>query len=161
MGQDLGTFTPLAMEERFWMKVMKSDGDGCWEWLGKIHDHGYGLFSAHSRVLRAHRVAWEFENGPIPAGHVVRHRCDNRKCVRIDHLLIGMQGHNMDDALNRKRITKRLGEQVASAKLNPEKVRWIRNQHAAGMPKATMARSLNVSSTTVNSVLAGITWSHI
>lgn len=161
MDRTLGKFTPLTIEERFWMKVMKSEGDGCWEWIGKLHDHGYGLFSAQSRVLRAHRVSWELEHGAIPVGHIVRHRCDNRKCVRPDHLLTGMPGHNMDDAIDRKRINKKVGEQVSSAKLNVEKVRWIRNQHAAGTPKAAMARTLNVSHTTISSVLSGLTWSHV
>lgn len=157
----LGSYRPLTLEERFWSKVAKAGGDACWEWLGKIHDHGYGLFTVKQRHLRAHRVAWEMEHGPIPPGHIVRHRCDNRSCVRVDHLLLGTHGQNADDAISRKRLPRKLGEQVSSAKLNPEKVRWIRNQHANGVAKATMARTLNVSTTTIASVIAGTTWSHV
>jgi DNA-binding XRE family transcriptional regulator len=72
-----------------------------------------------------------------------------------------MQGHNADDAVSRKRIRRKLGEQVPSAKLNPEKVRWIRNQHAAGVTKAEMARQLGVSPVTVHNVLNGTSWRHI
>lgn len=161
MDSTLGSYTPLSLEERFWSKVAKSDGDACWEWLGRIHDYGYGLFTIKQRHLRAHRIAWEIEHGPIPVGHIVRHRCDNRSCVRVDHLLLGTQGHNADDAVSRKRIHRKRGEQVPSAKLNPEKVRWIRKQHADGVSKAAMARQLGVSPVTVNNVLDGTSWSHI
>ena len=34
-------------------------------------------------------------------GEVVRHLCNNRKCIRPDHLKIGSSGENkMDDILN-------------------------------------------------------------
>lgn len=161
MDSTLGTYRPLSLEERFWSKVAKAEGDACWEWLGKIHDHGYGLFTINKKHARAHRVAWEMTHGQIPVGHIVRHRCDNRSCVRVDHLLLGTHGQNADDATSRKRLPRKLGEQVPSAKLNPEKVRWIRNQHAKGATKAAMARTLGVAPTTIDSVLSGTTWSHV
>jgi hypothetical protein len=91
-------------QERFWAKV---DKDGplmpgmktkCWQWTasktkvqhknGRITTGGYGVFKvvmADNNKL-AHRVSYEWANGPIPAGLQIDHLCNNRACVRPSHL---------------------------------------------------------------------------
>jgi hypothetical protein len=46
---------------------------------------------------------WEQANGPIRAGRVVRHRCDNPPCFRLSHLTIGTVADNNRDAMERRR----------------------------------------------------------
>ena len=48
--------------------------------------------------VTAHRAAWQAVNGPIPDGMVIMHLCDNRPCSRIDHLKLGTQSENIQDA---------------------------------------------------------------
>lgn len=90
---------------RFWAKVDISERDGCWPWIGYVKPHtGYGQISLGRNgdpAAKAHRVAWELTNGPVPEGMCVLHRCDNRPCVRPDHLFLGTIGDN-----NRDRCTK-------------------------------------------------------
>jgi hypothetical protein len=55
--------------------------NGCWIWqMGKDVD-GYGKIKIGGRNLRAHRVMWERQNGAIPTGLLLCHRCDTPSCV--------------------------------------------------------------------------------
>lgn len=64
---------------------------GCWQWMGSLNDQGHGIFRlGPGKVLLAHRTAWEIMVGPLEPGQTVVHdraRCNNRGCVRPEHLL--------------------------------------------------------------------------
>lgn len=139
--------TPATVAALFWARVDKS-GD-CWEWRGRKHDRrrGYGAFDVDGRTVRAHRFAVELTSGPIPAGHVVLHRCDNPSCVRPDHLIVGTQADNVRDcevkgrsrhpsgadngALTRPE-TRARGERNGWCHLSDRHVARIRALYAAG-----------------------------
>lgn len=74
---------------RFWSKVVKGGGDGCWLWTGSQRN-GYGYFAVAPNVGRmAHVFAWNEVHGEVPRGRQLDHvwpRCQNRACVRPDHL---------------------------------------------------------------------------
>jgi len=50
-----------------------------------------------------HRKAWILANGPIPDGLYVLHKCDNGKCVNVDHLFLGTQLDNVRDCMAKGR----------------------------------------------------------
>jgi hypothetical protein len=79
------------------------DANGCWIWTGRRYTKGYGQASFRGRNIRAHRYAYEAWKGPIPAGMMVLHSCDNPPCVNPDHLRIGTARDNMMDAIQRGR----------------------------------------------------------
>ncbi len=74
-----------AWVDRFWQKVNRGDGDGCWLWTASLHQ-GYGHFALSRSVTRAHRIAYELLMGPIPEGLQLDHLCRNRACVNPAHL---------------------------------------------------------------------------
>lgn len=149
--------TPLA--ERFWRMVSKSDG--CWEWNSCTGASGYGQVRPGGSTTRvaAHRVAWELERGTIPPGLLVCHRCDNRKCVRPDHLFLGTVQDNDRDRDAKGRTAK--GLDFARSKLNPEAVLAIREGRARGRSAKELAKEFKVSPSAIWLVWRREIWKHV
>lgn len=85
--------------------------DKCWEWKGGRTPKGYGHFftSKYSSLKGeaiAHRVMFILENGEIPKGLFVLHKCDNPPCVNPNHLYLGTVNDNSRDMVERGRSVK-------------------------------------------------------
>lgn len=83
---------------------------GCFLWTGQINGDGYGTLWWKGRMQRAHRLAWEAENGPLPAGMQALHRCDTPCCVSVAHLFAGTQIENIEDMVAKRRNRNGRGE---------------------------------------------------
>ena len=79
----------------------------CWEWTGHFDGVGYGKIvrKMGGPSIGAHRLSWFLERGEIPCGLFVCHHCDNRKCVRVEHLFLGTQKENLRDAQRKGRLS--------------------------------------------------------
>lgn len=160
----------MGLLDRFWAKVSYSDD--CWEWQGAIRSWGYGVFQAgswgHSKVVRAHRMAWEIVNGPIPEGLWVLHRCDNPRCVRPDHLFLGDAFDNMRDCANKGRLGSQVhpearprGERHHNARLTDDQVETIRRRYAAGgVSQYALAAEYGTTRPTIGRIVQGRTRRH-
>jgi hypothetical protein len=81
----------------------KASANGCLEYQGRIAKDGYGQASYLHRPWVVHRLVYFFLHGPLPDELVVRHKCDNRKCVRPEHLVLGTHKDNSRDMNERGR----------------------------------------------------------
>lgn len=79
---------------------------GCWEmgghrWQSRAWKggSGYGQMAYRGKNLRANRLAYILTRGPIPAGMVARHTCNNQCCCNPDHIVIGTQKDNIADCI--------------------------------------------------------------
>ena len=85
--------------ERFWSKVAKTET--CWIWMGCIEKSGYGRFRERLedgtyRSEYAHIYAYKESNRTIEDGKVLDHiECENRACIRPDHLEPKTIGENV------------------------------------------------------------------
>ena len=151
-------------EIRFWSKVQR--GEGCWLWTGAIGASGYGNFSIDDATVGAHRVAFRLANGREPVG-LLLHSCDNRRCVRPEHLREGTQAENLQDAVARGRVAsgdrngarlhpERLARGEAhppQARLTDEDVATIRGLVANGHSHRRVARLFGVTFQTISKIV--------
>lgn len=89
---------------RFWRNTQIAEGNRCWIWGGVKDQNGYGRIAYRTQALKAHRVAFEMRYGPISDGMVICHSCDNPSCVNPNHLFVGSQAENMQDASRKGRL---------------------------------------------------------
>lgn len=94
-------------EQRFWKYVSPEPNSGCWLWDGAATYTGHGkILHQSGRLILAHRLSWTMHRGEIPSGLLVRHKCDNPRCVNPDHLCLGTHKDNSRDAVERGRISR-------------------------------------------------------
>jgi hypothetical protein len=131
---------------------------GCWEWKGSTAV-GYGRLTVdpHHGVF-AHRLSYEHFVGPIPEGLWVLHHCDNRRCVRPDHLFVGTPKDNSQDMARKDR--SQFGTKHAKAKLTPEAVREIRRDYPA-VSLDELGKRYGVHPATIWYAATGRTWARV
>ena len=81
-------------EEAFLARTEPLCWSDCIVWTGATTSDGYGQLRVNGRVARAHRWAWERENGPIPDDMVIDHTCFERSCVNTRHLRLATRAQN-------------------------------------------------------------------
>lgn len=144
---------------RFWSKVDIALGDGCWEWNAGCSGDGYGAFKVGGRQWGSHRYAYSQYVGFIPVGMKVCHRCDNPKCVRVDHLFLGTAADNMRDKAVKLRSS--IGVKNPRAKLTEAQVSEIKRRVGSGESQRSVARDLGVNHLTVFRIFHNHAWRHI
>jgi hypothetical protein len=152
----------------------------CWLWTGSLANNGYGQMSIGSRaqgtfhMVGTHRFALALHLGrPIRPGMFALHRCDNKPCVRDDHLWEGTTQENTADREAKGRGAKgernrgfahpeRLrGIHRYNAAFTDDDVRAIRSRVTGGESQAAIAREYGVRSTAIFKLVHRESWKHV
>lgn len=121
------------------------------EHQGYTMPNGYGQVKRDGRAWLAHRWAYKQANGTLPDDLVVRHKCDNRKCVNPEHLEVGTQGDNLSDRkAHGHRYRKLTKEDVADIK-----------QRLTTESGASIARLYGVTRQLIGHIKHGRQWSEV
>lgn len=131
---------------------------GCWLWLNRGSDQGYGMACFNKRRLAAHRLSYAAWNGPFEREAVVCHRCDTPACVNPDHLFLGTPHENSRDMVRKGR--QAFGVRHSQARLSEDDVRSILLTKFRRSNRDT-AKHYGLSVVTVKRIRNGRLWRHI
>lgn len=167
----VGILTKEKDRKRFFSKV-KFTKD-CWEWTastgrtkstkGRKDRNTYGRFRLDGKLLKAHRISYEFFKGSIPDGKCVCHTCDNPRCVNPAHLWAGTNTENMRDKIEKGRHggPGNVGEDNPAQKYTEEMVIDMREHFAKGFSMKAISRKFNVPYSTTVCIIRRQRWTHI
>lgn len=153
----------IPIDQRFWHRVHFSDG--CWEFAGTRMRNGYGVISRGGRRgghVYAHRLSWMIFFGDPGIYHVCHH-CDNRLCVRPDHLFLGTTADNLADMRRKGREGHGAvrGSQSPVAKLHEADIQVIRDAVANGETKVDVGRRYGITDSAIRAIVQLKTWKHV
>ena len=129
----------------------------CDVWKGALTSKGYGSITINRKTESAHRLFWEKKYGTIPRNKFVLHKCDNPRCVNVDHLFLGNTSANMKDCENKGRRNISNGSSHWSAKLSMKQVKEIRKRSSKEEGKA-LAVEFGISRAVVSKIINNKAW---
>lgn len=160
--------------DRFMDKVCVRGPGECWDWTVSVNERGYGWIGGEfpsKKILKSHRLSYEFAYGEIPDDMCVCHTCDNRRCANPRHLFLGTHSDNMADMARKGRgrtcgfgsnCGPRAGEDSATAKLSDSDALEIRILIAANnLSQSEIGAMFGVSQNTVSRIKLRKNWRHI
>lgn len=162
--------------DKLMRNIVVSDS-GCWEYQGAKTNFGYGKIgrrvNGKSVFYVAHRYVYLNTVGQIPEGMRLCHICDNPACCNPEHMFIGSDKDNVNDAINKGRMQRnphnhekwrpgladRAGEANGNSRLKIVDVKTIRHLYfAERRNQSEIARFFNVGRTQVGRIVRGEHW---
>ncbi|MED1403823.1 HNH endonuclease [Bacillus mycoides] len=125
----------------------------------KTHGHGYFGFRRNQKRYLLHRFIYEEMFGEIPEGLVVRHKCDNKKCINPEHMELGTIADNVRDAVERNLFPT--GEKHYLTTLTERKVIEIKRSIKQGETLTSLSREYGVCIQTIANIKNGVTWKYV
>jgi len=132
--------------------------NGCIEWIGTKGFFGYGRMYFNGKEDKAHRVSYVLNNGEIPKGLFVCHKCDNPSCVNPEHLFLGTALDNNRDRILKGRSVHLSGEDVPTSKLTENQVKDI---YVDDRVHTLIAKDFNVTRECVSSIKNKRSWKNV
>jgi len=133
----------------------ENKNSGCLEWTRCLNTDGYprAIFGTNANG-KVHRVVYELYNKRDIKGLVVRHKCDNPKCINPLHLDIGFPKDNIRDMDERQRR--------GNSKLSHKEVLAIRDLYTSGnYLQKDLAKMFGIDHRTVSSIICFTHFKHV
>ena len=133
--------------------------------LGTKEGYSYLRQPKTRKQILRHRYAYCIYHGidlSTIEGKVVRHTCDNPRCINPLHLLLGTHADNVRDKVERNR--QRKGVEQPNSRLTDEIVRAIRLEYVPRCKEhgtRAIARRLGVSHRLIHLAISGKRWRHV
>lgn len=127
-------------------------------WGGKSKN--YPIIKIKGKLYLMHRLMWTLKKGPIRKNLFICHKCDNPKCININHLWIGSQKDNMRDMIKKNRHNKYglRGMKNPQSKLNDKQILNIRKLYSENFTLTEIAKKYNISIPNVYYIVNEFTW---
>lgn len=145
-----------SIRSRFFCFVRRTSS--CWNWTGSVQGNGYGRFGVAGKTIYAHQAGYILQIGPISPGLCVLHKCDNRRCVRPDHLFLGTKKKNAEDCVAKDRQVR--GERNGQAKLSERAVKFILSRKGR-ISSCRLGPIFNVHPNTILRIWKGERWKYL
>jgi hypothetical protein len=129
--------------DRFYKKVEKTDT--CWNWLGCCNKLEYGRMKVNSIDYLVHRFQYElYHNKLLDDNILIRHTCDNNKCVNPEHLKEQVVNNSYSITKNK------------SIKLSKDQIDEIRLKYWNGtyLNQIEMSKYYNISKSHISNILS-------
>lgn len=148
----------MSLIVRILSKIKVDERTGCWLWTGRKTYKGYPLLRFENRgkreEYRCHRLVYELATGISPGDLCVCHHCDMPSCVNPEHLFLGDNQANSDDAVRKRRHS--FGERIGTAKLTNAQVVEMRRRHRHF--KRLLSAEFGISESNISDILRHNAW---
>ena len=125
------------------------------------NNRGYPIITYFGRHLNVARLVYERSKGTIPEGLLLRHVCDNRKCINPDHLIPGTVKDNSRDMVVRGRADHPFGEKNPNHRLTESQIFEIVSHLKSGIPHKEIAHRYSIAERTVRDIKCGNRWNDV
>jgi hypothetical protein len=140
----------------------RDDATGCLVW--KDDRAVYGRLTYRGKCYMAHRLSYIAHRGPIPNGLFVCHKCDNPRCIEIQHLFLGTASDNMYDMHEKGRRTYARPVFMPGAVINERQAAEIKLRLARGEGTRTILAAMADTPVTrhiLTRIRRGVAWRHV
>ncbi len=134
------------------------DDNGCYICDSHVcGSNGASSININGKSIDIYRYLWIKKNGYILKGFELRHKCDNRKCINLDHLELGTHKDNMTDMVKRDRSLR--GERHSNVKLTEQQVIEILNDDVTSIKK--LSEKYNISRRNIYNIKNKRSWIYL
>lgn len=144
----------MIKDLNYFLKNTKPNGD-CLEWTKCFNSDGYPRTNWKGSCNgKVHRIVWELSNKQLATTKVVRHICNNSKCINPKHLTIGTTADNIKD--------RDLAGRHGASKISPKDVNAIcQLYNTKQYTQKEIGIMFGINNRTVSSVIKGTHWKHV